>query len=246
MAALCCDDVLQIIDSSEWEASDDEGWDSANEEEEAAQITPLDREQFDADDNEILDNESYVDDADSSSSLFSSTPASPLTPQSLPSSRSPQTLQSQSSTSGSSFNPLPFVESVGPTSKLDSMATPLDFLLLLFDEDIFQVIVDETNRYALQPPPGKRYKWYNTCIDEIKLFLGIIIAMGLHKLPRLEDYWSSDSLLGVPSIIDGMPIDRFKVLLRNLHLNDNEKMKKRDDPNYDKLHKLSFTITSED
>ena len=124
------------------------------------------------------------------------------------------------------------------------MATPLDFLLLLFDEDIFQVIVDETNRYALQNPPGKRYKWYNTCIDEIKLFLGIIIAMGLHKLPRLEDYWSSDSLLGVPSIIYGMPIDRFKVLLRSLHLNDNEKMK-RDDPNYDKLHK-PFTITSED
>ena len=53
MVALCCD-VLQIYDSSEWEASDDEGWDSANKEEKAAQIIPLDHEQFDADDNKLI------------------------------------------------------------------------------------------------------------------------------------------------------------------------------------------------
>ena len=58
----------------------------------------------------------------------------------------------------------------------------------------------------------------------------MIIAMGVHRLPQLEDYWSSDILLGVPGIVDGMPIDRFKVLLQCLHLNDNTEMKRLLDP----------------
>ena len=30
---------------------------------------------------------------------------------------------------------------------------------------------------------------------------------------QLEDYWSSDPLLGVPGTVHGMPIDRFKFIL---------------------------------
>ena len=35
-----------------------------------------------------------------------------------------------------------------------------------------------------------------------------------------------------------MPIDRFKVLLQCLHVNDNTTAKSRNDPNYDRLHKI--------
>ena len=72
----------------------------------------------------------------------------------------------------------------------------------------------------------------------MKLFVGMIIAMGLHQVPQLEDYWTSDSLLVVPGIVKGMPIDRFKVLLQWLHVNDNTTAKSRNDPNYDRLHKI--------
>ena len=71
----------------------------------------------------------------------------------------------------------------------------------------------------------------------------MIIAMGVHCLPQLEDYWSSDILLGVSGIVDGMPIDRFKVLLQCLHLNDNTEMKRPGDPDYDRLHKLRPLLT---
>ena len=70
------------------------------------------------------------------------------------------------------------------------------------------------------------------------LFLGIIIAMGVHMLPGFADYWSSDSLLSVPGISAGMPIDRFKVLLSCLHVNDNTKAVPRDQPGYNHLHKI--------
>lgn len=47
-------------------------------------------------------------------------------------------------------------------------------------------------------PAGARYRWYNTTVTEMYLFLGIIIAMGVHKLPFFYDYWSLDCLLGLP------------------------------------------------
>ena len=37
----------------------------------------------------------------------------------------------------------------------------------------------------------------------MKLFVGMIIAMGLHQVPQLEHYWTSDSLLAVPGIVKG-------------------------------------------
>ena len=61
-----------------------------------------------------------------------------------------------------------------------------------------EMVVKQANVYVQQNPPSARYKWYDTTMSEMYLFLGIIIAMGVHVLPFLTDYWSSDSLLGVP------------------------------------------------
>ena len=146
-----------------------------------------------------------------------------------------------SASSATPFDPPPFSYPVGPVSLLESDATPFDFFSLFFDDDIMDHIVEQTNLYATQNPPSARYKWYPTCSDEIKLFLGMIIAMGVHRLPQLKDYWSSDILLGVPGIVDGT--DRFKVLLQCLHLNDNAEMKTPGDPDYDRLHKLRPLLT---
>ena len=52
---------------------------------------------------------------------------------------------------------------------------------------------------------------YDTSVDEIRLFLGMIIAMGLHQLPAYTDYWSSD----------GFQVDMFNVMLKCLHSHDN-------------------------
>ena len=101
----------------------------------------------------------------------------------------------------------------------------------------------ETNRYAAQNPTGDRYKCYDTSVDEIKIFLRLIIAMGLHQLSAYTDYWSSDNLLWVPGFVSGMLLDRFKVLLKCLHLNDNTTCILRGDPGYDRLHKVRPLLT---
>ena len=131
-----------------------------------------------------------------------------------------------------------FSEPVGPAIEMESTATAFDFFNITLGNDIMELIVEQTNLYAEQHPPSARYKWYDTTVSEMYLFLGIIIAMGVHFLPSFADYWSSDSLLRVPGICAGMPINRFKALLHCLHINDNTKAVPRSQPGYDRLHKL--------
>ena len=66
----------------------------------------------------------------------------------------------------------------------------------------------------------------------------MLYAIGIHRLPDVHDYWSQDPLLAVPGIVSGMPRTRFKMLMRNLHLNDNSQMLPRTDSGYDRLHKI--------
>ena len=82
------------------------------------------------------------------------------------------------------------------------------------------------------------YKWYNTNEEELGLFLGMLIAMGIHQLPSLEDYWSTDPLLGVPGITAGMSYKRFRAIRSSLHINDNTTAVGRDQPGFDRLHKV--------
>ena len=63
------------------------------------------------------------------------------------------------------------------------------------------MMAEETDRYAQQNPPGGGYTWQDTSKEEIQQFLGIIIAMGIHQLPQVEDYWFTNPLLGAPGII---------------------------------------------
>ena len=262
--SLSTTEVLEAIQEDDWENSDEE-FDDVNEQEDDAVVTqdPLDIAQcstrtairhysqeqehensdesaadFHSDSESISSASSGADGATSSSIATSS--CLPSTTTTLPSVAT-TTVTSTSTTSTITtipFNPPPFSHRIGPAKALDSTATPLEYFMLLFDDDCFQLVADQTNLYASQNPPGGRYKWYDTTVNEIKLFVGMIIAMGLHQVPQLEDYWSSDMLLGVPGIVSGMPIDRFKVLQKCLHINDNTKAKPRGDPDYDRLHKI--------
>ena len=72
----------------------------------------------------------------------------------------------------------------------------------------------------------------------------MLLAKGVHRLPFLTDYWSQNPLLGAPGITKCMPRDRFKAILRCLHLNDNSQMPAHSDPNVDKLYKVRPLINT--
>lgn len=80
---------------------------------------------------------------------------------------------------------------------------------------------------------------WQTCTPErLKSFLGMMIAMGVKRMPSLRDYWSSNILLGCPEIVSNWPYQQFRALLSNLHFNDNSTAVPRGEPGFDKCHKI--------
>ena len=74
---------------------------------------------------------------------------------------------------------------------------------------------------------GDQYKkgvsnWHSVSVEEVWSFLGIIILMGIHRLPRIRNYWSKDYFLGIPALKRCMSLGRFWALWSNLHVVDNE------------------------
>ena len=72
-------------------------------------------------------------------------------------------------------------------------------------------------------------------IEEMLVFIGMNIAMGVVNLPEVNMYWSTDPLLDHSWFRAILPRNRFKQILRFLHLNDNTTQKDHRD---DKLFKM--------
>ena len=76
---------------------------------------------------------------------------------------------------------------------------------------LLQHIVDQTNVYAGQNHFQRaNYQWTDTNVNELQVFLGIIIATGLVVLPSFRYYWKTDSIFGQPGIVKGMSWNRFE------------------------------------
>ena len=119
----------------------------------------------------------------------------------------------------------------GPIHQLPGDATPLDFFGLLWPRSLFQLLAEETNRYATQKQVQRPdNKWYPTTSEEIKAFIGVNIIMVIDQKPAIPHYWSTDPYLGNPGIQSVFLRERFEGLNRYLHLNDSEQMPGCDDP----------------
>jgi hypothetical protein len=62
--------------------------------------------------------------------------------------------------------------------------------------------------------------------------------MGIHQLPRVEDYWSTDDRLGVPGIAKLMPLNRYRKLNQYIHIAGNEAAPDPNDSQRDRLFKI--------
>ena len=85
-------------------------------------------------------------------------------------------------------------------------ASPYDFFKLYVTDELLDMIVIETNRYAAQyiadnlgslKPHSLVHKWKVTDRDEITVVLGLMLHMGLVYKPRLSTYWSTNELLEI-------------------------------------------------
>ena len=119
-------------------------------------------------------------------------------------------------------------------------ANELDFFELFFTPAVLQDIVDNTNGYAAAQILAKpSYQsadgsWQHTDVEELRKLLGIIIYMGIVKLPHMKHYWSTAPLFQgtwaramIPRYL------RFRALLTFLHIEDYAK-----EDQSDKLRKV--------
>lgn len=111
----------------------------------------------------------------------------------------------------------------------------IDYFEKIFDSSVINKVVEETNIYAEQT---QSTNWTELTGEELKAYIGCHIIMGIHKLPNVKAYWSSDPMLRVDAVADTMPENRFEKITQNLHLNNNENILPKTDINYDKLHKV--------
>ena len=130
-----------------------------------------------------------------------------------------------------------FISTTGPT--VDIPPSPLEVFELFFSDDLLDMIVEESNRYAAQVMGNERYReWRKITKEEVKAFFGFSILMGIDHLPSVDDYWSKDPLLHYAPIADRIPRWRFRELSRSLHFVDNDHLAPRGDPAHDRLGKV--------
>ena len=96
-----------------------------------------------------------------------------------------------------------------------------------------------TNRYGQAKPNAQQ----ETDEAEMKAFVGMTLAMAIHKLPQIKNYWSGNWVLGVPQLQQIFTRNRYWYLFSNIHLVDNSKCLPRDDPLHDRLFKVRPLIT---
>lgn len=111
----------------------------------------------------------------------------------------------------------------------------IDYFEKIWDEAICTEIVNQTNIYADQK---QSKNWDAIALDEFKATIGMFILMGIHKLPSLKCYWSSDEILRVEAVAKVMTLNRYRKIIENLHCNDNTNIFIKTHPKHDKLHKV--------
>ena len=141
---------------------------------------------------------------------------------------------------------IPFTGNEGMQQPLSPNPTAEDFFKLYINEDIIDHIVTQTNLYAQQyiereqnnlRPHSLVKQWKPTDRQEMIAFLAMLIMMGIIHKPRINMYWSKDSLLSTPVFGQLVGRDRFLLLLRFLHFANNRDYNAAD-PNRDKLYKI--------
>lgn len=120
----------------------------------------------------------------------------------------------------------------------DNKVTPIELFEFFYSEDITSMICEMSNIYheeclAKSEEKGtlkknsRHHDWDLLTRDELFVYYGLIILMGIIKKPSLDMYWSTNPLLSTPIFGKQMSRNRFQSIMRFLHYsNDNFDMDK--------------------
>lgn len=134
-----------------------------------------------------------------------------------------------------------FTAATGLNFNLPDIPKPLDFFVEFVDDNLWDLIVEETNRNACQKlsnSPERLANFVPVTRAEIKAFIGINIVMGINSLPQLALYWSSDDYFGNQGIKKVMAKNRYEEISCYLYFSDSSVEPARGTPGFDRLYKI--------
>ena len=131
--------------------------------------------------------------------------------------------------------PIGFIYSLEP--KHNSI---FDYFRLFLNDEIINDLVNQSNLFLKQFLDNHEdidkfniFKNVNFTKDDILLFIGIIIYMGIVKLPKQRFHWKKDTLFNNSIVSSLISRRKFEIIKRFFHVNDNSLV----NPN-DKLYKI--------
>ena len=99
-------------------------------------------------------------------------------------------------------------------------ATPLQLFEKISSDDVIELIIDKTSRYA---KIQKNKHDFEISTTEIKIFLGFLILSKYHQLSSERDYWSEGDDLGLGIVRDAFSRNAYATLKAMIHFQDNLK-----------------------
>lgn len=126
---------------------------------------------------------------------------------------------------GETFNPpqIPQFRKTAFHCTLKANHRPIDFFLLIFDQNLINSLIKWTNDSArrisnVQRRAEHKALWYAIGDTEMKCFIGILIAMSLLRRSSIKEYWTDSRILCSPGIQELFSYSRFRELYNSLML----------------------------
>ncbi|KAL9908795.1 piggyBac transposable element-derived protein 4-like [Glossina fuscipes fuscipes] len=112
-------------------------------------------------------------------------------------------------------------------SNFPSLSKPIEFFELFFDSTLWELIVQETNKYAEYSRHSPRELesfeteiWTPVTVLAMKAFIAVLLEMGITRKPNISSYWSENSR-NIPRFRKMFSRNRFQHILKYFHLDDN-------------------------
>ena len=114
---------------------------------------------------------------------------------------------------------------------------PIDFFNLYFTPELYELIFEQTNTYIISKELNKsiKSKIKTVSTQDIKRILGIVLYMGIVKLPNCRMYWQDQTRIDL--ITDAMSVNRLGEIFSLLHFDDNNLIPSGNDNGYNKCYK---------
>ena len=135
-------------------------------------------------------------------------------------------------------------EKVGSSVQHPKEVRPKHYFDLMWGDDLWERIVTETNRYADQvlnrEPVWDDFglRWTTVDVPTMKAFIDLCFCGGILRLPGRNGYWRVRKRLFRTNFSKVMPRDRFNLIWRYFHLQDNESQPVAGD----KFHKIRWFL----